>query len=177
MRKKLGALWRYLAMAVAGVALAGCVPAMQAAPPVANGPPVQVDIAKWSSGMYPDLYADRRVVVEGYYIRTGFGAEFHQGAPDIGFLVSTVRLGYGQNTPKTHAELEAYTQQFQNYAAISASAPMAMRDQLFNMKNGQRIRVQGVARRFGVYDTLLYRNYAGVVMMVLVADSIEPIGS
>lgn len=162
---------------LAAVFLSGCgLPIQQATPiPPSDSPPVQVDLAKWSSGMYPDLYANKRVIAEGYYVRPNMGqGDYRQGAPQVAFVISSVPLGYGQSTPRTQAEMEVYSKQFQNYVGITAYAPLAMRDQLFNLQNGQRVRVRGVANQTGIVSTLWGKQYAGIVGLALVADSIEP---
>jgi hypothetical protein len=164
---------------IAQMTLSGCVVPIQqgAPPPPSNGAPVQVDLAKWSSGMYPDLYANKRVIAEGYFLRPNMGqGDFHQGAPQIDFVIASVPLGYGDKPPTTYAEMAAYTKQVQNYVAISAYAPLAMRDQIFALKGSQRIRVYGYAQQTGVYNTLFGKQYTGVVGLALVADTIEPLG-
>lgn len=163
--------------ALAALCLSGCmIPLPQAAPSPAAGPAVQVDLAKWSSGMYPDLYVDRNVIAEGYYTTVNMGqGDFHQGAPQVGFVISNVPLGYGQGAPKTFAEIDAYTKQVQSYVGISAYAPISMRDQLFNLKSGTKVRVRGVARQTGVINTLFVKQYTGIVGLALFANSIEPL--
>ena len=160
----------------AALCLGGCMmPMPQAAPASAVRPPVQVDLAKWASWMYPDLYVDKNVVAEGYYLVANMGAgDFHQGAPQVGFALSSVSFGYDQGYPKTFAEMDAYSKKMQNYAVISAYAPISMRDQLIGLKNGTRVRVSGVARQTGVYNTLFGKQYTGIVGLALFATSIEP---
>jgi hypothetical protein len=67
--------------------------------------------------------------------------------------------------------MAAQAQQSMAYAAVSA--PISMRDQIFNLKPGQAIRVRGYAYKEG-YSSVLAPQVLSGVSLVIRAQSIEP---
>ncbi|MCX7360819.1 MAG: hypothetical protein NTV97_02880 [Alphaproteobacteria bacterium] len=160
---------------LAAFTLSACMmPIYQTAssPPPSNAPPVQVDSAKWASGMYTDLYAGKRVIAEGYYFRLAvLSGTLFQGAQHIDFMVSNMRFGSGENPHPT--QVMGSSPSVEKYAPIEAYAPLAMRDQIFGIQNGQRIRVRGYATQGGVYSPFMGGSGAGLSHLRIVVESIE----
>ncbi|MCG7866448.1 MAG: hypothetical protein JAY74_08750 [Candidatus Thiodiazotropha taylori] len=142
---------------------------------------VPVDFEKWSSGIYNDEFIGMPVVVEGYISKALLGSPiggFHLfKKPRIRFSVSQystedIRKTRMRGDPNAH--IESTEMAFRN---ISISAPKFMKDQVYALKNKQKIKVYGVVKQtslgWGIGARIYRRKMADVIPIFVEADRIE----
>lgn len=144
---------------------------------------VPVDFEKWSSGIYNDEFIGMPVVVEGYISKSLLGIRSLAGSgnlfkkPRIRFSVSQystedIRKTGMRGDPNAH--IESTEMVFRN---ISISAPNFMRDQVYALKNKQKIKVYGVVKQistgYGPWARIYRRKMANTLPIFVEADRIE----
>ena len=141
----------YRALAVALVfatgvlAILGSAPATMPTIPAHNSgatPPFTrvyqpVDFKKWASGMYADEFFGKAVVVDGHVMKSPAYGSIQSS---ITFYVREKSLDQVRRLARTsHIEATNEIMQF-----VTISAPLSMRDTVFQLSDDQRVRVYGV---------------------------------
>lgn len=99
-----------------------------------------VDFAKWASGLYPDEFFGKSVVVDGYYNRSPLAGM--NISDSISFSVSEKSTQELQREAMASARRGEYIG-LSEIHVIPVVAPISMRDTFYKLQPGSRIRVYG----------------------------------
>lgn len=113
--------------------------------------------------MYADAYAGRNVTVDGYFAPDAMGS-LSQGSSQISFAILKYSPADYSNNPQRAQET------MMRPGAVSAQAPMSMRDQIFALKPYQPVRVYGVASLIGIYPAITPTVQSASTLVLCVAS-------
>jgi hypothetical protein len=127
-----------------------------------------VDFKKWASGMYPDEFFGKAVVVDGYFFRAPYAGQI---GSDIHFSVMERSQAQIQRAARRAAMHGNYAATMTDFATIPVSAPLSMRDTIYPIKNNQHVRVYGVV--VNPYSTSIFTRQVVASSLLVKADRVE----
>jgi hypothetical protein len=128
-----------------------------------------VDFKKWNSGMYADEFIGKPVLVEGYFQKNPMAGSY-QGS-DIIFSVlekSSSQMVRLQQRWAAGDRTESVTDML---SLITVTAPLAMRDVIYPIRDEQRVRVYGVV--VNPYATSVFTGRVVMSALTVRADRVE----
>jgi hypothetical protein len=142
---------RLLLVVLCVLSLSACVPtAPTTSQPQSYEP---FDWPRFNSGLYADYFAGRSVVIDGTYSVD----LIYKNIPLQGLIVFDVIAPQGPQS-----------------GAIAVNAPTSMRDTVFLLREGQKVRVYGTFKMFSMYSRI-DRQLTGVNSLQFHATRIEPL--